>query len=243
MKTLIISDTHLSDDFEQKKFDFLYQLFSEADHIIINGDLWEGEEITFSHFLESRWKGLFPLLKQKKAVYLYGNHDKKPRSNERVSVFSAQQGFQYVLPFSKYRLYIEHGHELVSFEKEYKALLLISKILGRRIFSKIFNLVELTWIFLSLEGIESHHQKFNRYIKKNWKNGSSKPTDLLIIGHVHAPDFDLEHQFINGGYIKHGIAQYIVIEDNTLLLLKQHYRTDQLPEILNSLDLGSPTRQ
>ena len=96
MRYLIFSDTHLTPKYEPKKFAVLKNAIEQADRVIINGDFWEGFVCTFNEFVESPWsKELFPLLKKKKAVYLFGNHDRESLANERASLFSDKQMKKY----------------------------------------------------------------------------------------------------------------------------------------------------
>ena len=70
MKILLFSDSHLRIRFEQKKFNFLKRIIYEADKVIILGDFWEGSLETFDRFVNSDWKNLFPLLKEKHTVMM-----------------------------------------------------------------------------------------------------------------------------------------------------------------------------
>ncbi|MBI3955332.1 metallophosphoesterase, partial [Candidatus Gottesmanbacteria bacterium] len=76
MHTIIISDLHLTRRFEKRKFNFLKKIIERSDQVVINGDLWDYYFSSFSQFVRSPWRQLFPLLKEKKTVYLYGNHDR-----------------------------------------------------------------------------------------------------------------------------------------------------------------------
>src|SRR3990167_5228492 len=87
MKVLVFSDSHLDHNFEPKKLSYLKKLVRSVDQVIINGDFWEGYSITFDQFLSSKWNELFPLLKAKKAVYIFGNHDKKVLADKRMRLF------------------------------------------------------------------------------------------------------------------------------------------------------------
>ncbi|KUK82735.1 MAG: Metallo-dependent phosphatase, partial [Microgenomates bacterium 39_6] len=87
MKTLIFSDTHLTDRLDPKKMAFLKKIINKADQVIINGDFWDGAFISFDQFLSSPWQELFSLLKKKQTIYIYGNHDKKERCGKGVSLF------------------------------------------------------------------------------------------------------------------------------------------------------------
>ncbi len=87
MKTIVLSDTHLYEEFDEKKFNFLKRIISKVDRVIINGDFWDSYICSFSDFINSPWKKLFPLLKTKKTVYIYGNHDKKSLTDKKNITF------------------------------------------------------------------------------------------------------------------------------------------------------------
>src|SRR3982750_365904 len=95
MKTLIFSDSHLYGRFEETKFKFMWYLINSVDHVIINGDFWDGYIIDFNEFLATPWNELFPLLKERRSIYIYGNHDIVPPTDPRASLFSARQLDRY----------------------------------------------------------------------------------------------------------------------------------------------------
>ena len=115
MKTLIISDLHLGNHFDPKKLAFLQEIISAADQVIINGDFWEGLLFSFSEFVESPWKELFPQLKSKNTIYIHGNHDKKNLCDERVSLFSQEQKTFHRLQIGDLVFVIIHGHQFNPF--------------------------------------------------------------------------------------------------------------------------------
>jgi predicted MPP superfamily phosphohydrolase len=88
MQTLIFSDTHLTKGFNRKKYEFLREIIEPVDRVIINGDFWDGYLTSFDKFVNSEWQKLFPLLKEKQTIYLYGNHDKTKWCDSRVNLFS-----------------------------------------------------------------------------------------------------------------------------------------------------------
>ena len=88
MKILVISDVHLDNAFEKPKYRFLKKIIRRADRVIINGDFWDGYLVKFQQFIQSPWKSLFPLLKSKKTIYIYCNHDKKILSDKHTALFS-----------------------------------------------------------------------------------------------------------------------------------------------------------
>jgi len=101
MTILVFSDTHLTHRFNKKKFLFLSRIIKKADKVIINGDFWDGHISSFHRFINSKWSMLFKLLKQKKTVYIYGNHDRKEYCDSRVSSFSTIQTTHYKINFNK----------------------------------------------------------------------------------------------------------------------------------------------
>lgn len=216
MKILVISDTHLDSRFNPRKFEFLRRIITNADRVIINGDFWEGYETSFDKFVKSPWKALFPLLKQRKTVYLYGNHDKKEYSDKRVNLFSVKQGYKYKLKSGKNTFYFEHGDRITPFTDRY--------------FKKAPKLLSLAWtltehIMTRLTGmwfIGLFYKKFNLRIKK-YAAEHLKENEVLICGHVSIPYFDIDNHYINGGWIKHGIGQYLVIEDGKVTAFDERY--------------------
>ena len=112
MRTLIISDTHLTHRFDERKYYFLEKLISSYDHVILNGDFWDGYTTTFDKFVNSKWSGLFPLLKAKNAIYLFGNHDQERYTDERVNLFSVEQKKSHTIEIGIDTYHIEHGHVL-----------------------------------------------------------------------------------------------------------------------------------
>ena len=225
MKTLLFSDTHLLKKFDEKKFLFLKKIISEADKVIILGDFWDGNLIGFNEFIESDWKKLFPLLKEKHAVYVFGNHDRKEQSDNRVSYFSDEQTDKYTFKVDGKTFVAEHGDRF--FKKHITYYLTYGGPLRFFFMSRLF----LTWQFLIFEEIMTKffgkkflntRLRFNRYIKKvkieEFKNG-----EILICGHTHAAEIDLENNFINTGIIRHGVGQYATIENDKILLMEDAY--------------------
>lgn len=218
MRILIFSDTHLTHKFDEKKYTLLKKIISSVDRVIINGDFWDGYEIYFNQFISSPWRKLFPLLKKKKTVYLYGNHDKKTLSDHRINLFSSKQAEHYSLRSGRLNLWIEHGNKYFpdweeTFPiKQPNFLLNITYTIAEKILFTIFK-TRIQTGFL--------HQ-FNEKIKKIIQK--KIPQDYIFIcGHTHAQEFDLKNRFINTGIIRHGIAQYLFIEDNKLKLISERY--------------------
>jgi len=215
MTILVFSDTHLTGRFNKKKFIFLTRIINKADKVIINGDFWDGHLTTFNHFITSQWSNLFKLLKQKKAVYIYGNHDRKEYSDSRVSSFSTIQTTAYSLTFNNRHYYFEHGH---SFLPSIDNKLRITSYHLVKIITLLANCLEFPIQTLKIwfGGIVA-----NNSIKKK-RNGKTK-NGFIVCGHTHYPEIDKKNQFLNTGFIKFGLASYLLINNNGIQLKKESY--------------------
>lgn len=226
MKILLFSDTHLTKSFEENKFIFLKKIIAQADRVIILGDFWEGSLTTFDEFVKSDWVKLFPLLKEKHTVYIYGNHDRKELSDERVSLFSDMQTDKYKLDINGRTFVLEHGDSF--FRKHITYYLTYGGPLKAFFMSKLF----ITWQFLILENfltkvfgttfLKKRSLRFNRYIKKGMIK-EFKKGEILICGHTHAAEIDLDNNFINTGIVRHGLGQYVLIDDGEVYLKEEWY--------------------
>lgn len=218
MKTLIVSDIHLNEHFDKRKFQFLKKILSDADRVILNGDFWDGLETTFDKFINSKWKEeLFPLLKSKGTIYIYGNHDLKNFSDNRVSIFSNEAAHNYEFSNNKNKFYIEHGHRLCPALDEKHPWLTKSKLMVK-IFMRINSL------HLKIWGVESksYNKKKNTKMKEWGKKNLSKNT-IYLCGHTHYPEIDLENRYVNSGFVEYGFINYIIVNDDTIKLNKERY--------------------
>lgn len=217
MKTLIVSDIHLTHIFDEKKFLYLERLFSSIDKIILNGDFWDGYTTTFDRFVDSQWNKLFPLLKSKGAIYLYGNHDQKKFSDERTSLYSHEQKDSHILKFNSTIYHIEHGHLL---------------------YPSIDMSFPFSFKFLNYIGTSSHYMEHaliilnsphnfvlkmaNKTIKK--KLNTKQFPHWYLCGHTHFAEFDLINKFANSGYVQFGKATYLIADSSGLSLKTEWYK-------------------
>lgn len=220
MKTLIISDTHLDFPIEQKKLDFLKKIITQADRVVINGDFWDGHNTTFDTFIKSRWSELFPLLLKRKTVYIYGNHDLKKFADDRVNTFSVKQCTRYILKLNNKKLVIEHGNRLCRFvdEDPWKVLTptgLLMKFIIVHIEKRIIHL-------LGPEFIGKTGRRYNNIIKKKIRK-ELKKNEIYVCGHTHSAEFNPDKGFINSGFMKYGIAQYLLINGSKITPKSVYY--------------------
>lgn len=222
MKTLVISDIHLSRKFDQKKLDFLYSLFSLYDEIVLNGDFWCYYSFDFKDFLDSKWNELFPILKKKNTIYVYGNHDREDWCNEGVNLFSKKQVFKYLIRLGKRKFVIEHGDthlsRLCSGNKHLIKLM-------RNINPVIFELMDRTALnsypFLNNTVPLFLNKMLKKYAIKNICNDSET---YYINGHTHYAEFDKKIRYINTGYVGTRLAQYLELGLNHSELFSMQYK-------------------
>lgn len=223
MKTLIFSDTHLSDEFDEAHFNALVSAISNADHVIINGDFWDVYLTTFEDFLNSPWQQLFALLKERNAVYLFGNHDKPEFSDERTSLFSEKQEFKHEIAIGEKQALVLHGHLVVpevddlfprfanKFGKHYGKL---HKIKER----------ESTLGKISRKFDSKYRKRLHRKLVAFANDLTTH--DYLISGHSHFRSVDDSKRYINPGDFRNGWARYVIIEGNNFEVVEEQYETN-----------------
>lgn len=217
MKIIVISDTHLH-SFEEEKYRYLKKIIASADQVIINGDLWDGYIISFEKFIASPWKSLFPLLKKKKTIYIFGNHDKEKYSDERRKLFCIKTGSQFTLDFGQYSIHLEHGDRLAPkldarfpfFQRQpFGYISDVYPVFGAWFFG---------WDYFGIEN-KSSNDTLKKYAKEH-----SRKKSVYLFGHTHTPELNLSIGYGNSGIIRWGFASYLVIENDSISLVKERYR-------------------
>jgi predicted phosphodiesterase len=217
MKTLIISDIHLTHHFDEKKYLFLENLFLQHDAIILNGDFWDGFSTTFNQFVSSKWSGLFPLLKSKGAIYLFGNHDHKEYMDERVNLFSIMQKENHLLEIGSDIYHIEHGHML---EPGIDGIIPLSRSLLKYI---NFTTHIIENILVRLGSPQNIIMKqANKAIKK--KLHKKQFPHWYLCGHTHVAEFDKPNKFANSGFVQYGKASYLIVDSSGPSLQTEWYK-------------------
>ncbi|MEI6532960.1 MAG: metallophosphoesterase family protein [Candidatus Roizmanbacteria bacterium] len=221
MNILIISDLHLSRHFDSRKFNLLKKLIGSVDHVIINGDFWEGYEITFEEFLKTNWKQLFPLLKSKKTVYIYGNHDPEDMEDNRVELFSDIQTRAYTLKVGEKELVFEHGNRLCPLlDERFVWDFLPEK--GQKIAHDLADSIQHILTRCGEPVVKFFFKRLNKRIIKKATH-ELKPNQILVCGHTHCSQFTPEDNFINTGFFNFGYAQYLIIEGEKLIPKNERY--------------------
>lgn len=223
MKTLIFSDTHLLATFYSGKYNFLKKIIQNSDRVVIAGDFWEGKLITFDEFAKSEWNKLFPLLKQKHTIYIYGNHDKEKYGDKRVKLFSDKQAIEYSFKEGENTFKVIHGNTKQIKYLFIKRIIKITRMSDRFYFKHLHEDLEhfLVKTFGS-KVLLLLFKKYNTVLKKTQGPYLSK-NEYLICGHTHAAEIDLKNKFINTGIIRHGIGQYVIINEGKIELHDERY--------------------
>lgn len=214
MKTVIFSDTHLTHHFRPNKFARLKRIIESADRVIINGDFWDSELTTFNKFVTSEWKELFPLLKSKDTIYLYGNHDEEIECDDRVSLFSDTQGYTYKLPVGDKILHIEHGHRIAG-----DLNFLHTAVKRIRALSYIYRGITMVLVPLTNRMFLKVYGKMNRDLA-SWAQKNLPSNHILVCGHSHLAEYKPEKQFIDLGAHTDSLRSYLLIEDDKMDLLE-----------------------
>jgi predicted phosphodiesterase len=218
MRYLVFSDSHLTHHFDTGKFNALKDAISPADRVVINGDFWDGFSTTFEKFVTSPLKdSLFPLLKKKKTVYIYGNHDAKQYTDTRTSLFSDRQVQSYAFESGDITVRCEHGNRLVPLFDEWLHARMPVFI------NTIYSQYEKSMVGLFGKNyLKVAYSRFNTIAKKKSRN-ELKKNEYLAIGHTHYAEHDPESRFLNSGIIQHNLAQYLYIKDGVITPVEKQY--------------------
>jgi predicted phosphodiesterase len=227
MKTLVFSDTHLTNRFEEQKYEFLTKIISTHDHVIINGDFWDSWLTNFDSFIKSKWNKIFTLLREKNTIYIHGDHDPSERCDQRTSYFASQSVHSHIYKSPQKQFYLEHGHHFMKNKRE-KYIELFFKLqnfilkshLSKPWCQFIDSLESIAHTALSPRAFSESPiaKNLNKLMKKY------KHKDLLwICGDSHYPEIDLSSNYANSGCIRYSYASYLTISKGSLSLCKTTY--------------------
>lgn len=216
MNRIIFSDTHLTTKFDPQLFKRLTQLIEPVDQVIINGDFWDGYSINFDQFLNSEWQRLFPLLKRKQAIYLFGNHDAQSFSDHRVDQFSVQASEFFETQLSNnQKLICYHGHQSCTTIDNY--LPFVTK-------TPFLNDLAISTMSLAdrILGAKVWRWKNSRQNQKQHLYATQKyPDSVVVNGHSHLPQ--KESSWLNCGMINYSRESYIEINQSDLKLITNNW--------------------
>lgn len=223
-KILIISDTHLTQRFNKRKFDYLYKIINSSDQVVINGDFWDFWYTDFHGFIRSKWNQLFPLLLEKKCIYVHGNHDPKNKCDLHVKLFSITAVNNYEMQLDNQIIHFQHGHAPLKAKRGlliriYSAFLVNCEKYNLKFIFKILSTTErLGYLFFSKK---IRNSKFAK--NQNNKLKSVNTDGWLVCGDTHCPEVDNDKNFANSGFILGGHASYIIIQNGQFKLFIDRY--------------------
>jgi len=232
MKYLIFSDTHLSGySFDQNQYDKLVEVISTADRVIINGDFFDAYLSTFNDFYLSQWSQLFPLLKKKKAIYIYGNHDRPEYMDERVTDFSVEQTYRKEITLNNKAFIVQHGQSFApDFDGRFPSISYYLAWFYPRYFYHEQNDTWFNKLFIKHyignknKFIHGELKKSIEYLKK--RNPSCK-NQWFICGHSHIAEHNQQLKFVNTGLFRRGFAEYAFLEESgKIRLITDAYPSD-----------------
>jgi len=218
MKTLIFSDTHLTDKFDKELFDYIAKLVKNADQVVINGDFWDAYITDFDNFCTSEWQKLFPLLKKKKTVYIFGNHDEQKYMDERMNLFSNVQKHVHKIKLKDKYIKIQHGH-LISPAEDVHYLFSNANLIRpfyrmfvffQKRYSRFHSLVNLVY----QERKDTHQlNDFISHVK-----GLNDKKAVHIFGHCHIKYEDKKLRVYSCSFLSEAEFSYITIKDGKIKL-------------------------
>lgn len=219
MKTIIVSDLHLTQKFDPRKYRFLKNLFNNSDKLVVNGDFWSYYSTTFEEFLNSKWKKLFPLMLRKNTIYIFGNHDRKEWCDQRTNLFSVKQAHRHSFSLDKNDFVVRHGHDLLEGQGENKTLCNLTKKLLHFEDRARYSIESFLYRLVSLNVINKIFVNYNNKAKKFNYNKEF----FLITGHSHVAEMDNDYKYINTGFVGHGHAWYLEIFGRSVALRFKRY--------------------
>lgn len=211
MSLLIISDIHLGKRFDKNKFNYLKNLVSKYDEIILNGDFWDYYSVSFDDFVNSEWNKLFPVMEDK-TIYIYGNHDQEKWVDSRVKLFSKKQTNKHELIIKDKRYIFIHGHTIGHTGLPHNIF-----------FIKIFRISRLNILALMLDYLIAVVSK-NEYKDIETFAGNLEENEILVTGHKHIPTINLDKKYAVSGCVLFGKSSYLEIgERGDIKIIDEKY--------------------
>ena len=186
--------------------------------MIIAGDFWDIWHTSFDRFLSSEWSRLFPLLRKKQAIYLWGNHDPAEFMDSRVKRFCLQLARECVIHAEGHSWTVTHGDVFtttnermfrVTHEHELAKTIL-------RIWERMESFVARLF---GRNGLVVFDRKYDVQVR----NAVRRSGRRYITGHTHVFRTLPETGFINTGFVRHGLGQTIEIRDGVFHFSSEWY--------------------
>lgn len=217
MKILVFSDTHLTEVFDQDLYNYIAKLVKSVDLVIINGDFWDAYLTTFDQFVNSGWSKLFPLLRKKNTVYLFGNHDKKEFADDRIRLFAKKFGYKYHFRSGDKLFEVAHGDKLAP---TYDQIPIFKNPNVVRVFYKSLKKAMTNHktaksfvTFMEYHRNLGQERTLQKYAKKQKQNNKRI---FHIFGHTHLTKMDIDSRYINTGVFEKNKKGFVIIENGEI---------------------------
>jgi predicted phosphodiesterase len=209
-------------EFERTKFEFLERVIHAADRVVINGDFWEGYFASFDEFMKSEWRMLFPVLKNKQAIYLFGNHDQQRWTDGRVDQFCLQTGDEYRFKSGGKSFLVTHGHDIDKLDECAKW-----RRSGWRGVGKV--IVGVEDLLVKIGGLRWQRVRSSMAVGRQRQRVElmKGKQETVICGHTHVADLDLYNGYVNDGFIGEGFGQYVVVEEGKVEVIRSRYEIER----------------
>lgn len=214
-RIVVISDCHLSSQFDEDVYKKLIEIAKLADILVLNGDFWADSSVRFDKFITSKWQKFFPILLKKETYYVFGNHDMPLHSDERIYSFCKWAGFRLKIKAGDISLHIEHGH-LLSGNFVRNILTIFQKHPTALKYATLpFGLAEDSIRYFAQKTGSTVLKKLNMEFKIS-RLTVSKKDEYFLMGHTHVPEFDEETRYVNSGLTHMNHFDYIEIYMNKI---------------------------
>jgi UDP-2,3-diacylglucosamine pyrophosphatase LpxH len=169
--------------------------------------------------IHSKWSRLFPLLKKKNAIYIYGNHDDSRFCDERVSLFSVEHGYSTELKRGEYTYSIQHGQlTYKNFLTKVRDLIPNSFVMKMNIWATEQQKkgTVIGWLKDEIEAYAERtgDETLQGYVKKLPKQ--NKYT-YYVFGHTHTRHFSEDGGYLNPGKFTVLTPGYIYVQEKATL--------------------------
>lgn len=224
-KYIVISDIHLTKEFDAAKYNCLVRIISQCETLIINGDFWKNTDTTFSEFIHSAWKKLFPLLKSKNCIYIPGNHDPLSEISLKYQDFALILTNEYEINLDGTIFSISHGHQahpiLSVLTYIHKYSIWIDRVFKShlRMTKKQIRLTKKYKYPLMFGTLASDY-----LLRTSVKRKNMLKNRVIIYGHSHIPGIHSNINYVNSGFLDFNLAYYVTINtDGEYSMLSDSY--------------------
>lgn len=210
MRTLIFSDTHLTDQFDQLQCDYIVKLVKSVDKVIINGDFWDGYLTTFDAFLAT-WQPLLRVLAKHNVLYILGNHDNAVLTDERSQKFATVLDGEHIFTAGSTTYRVAHGHQQsCEFDARHPQL---TKYFGW-FYPFIPTILNLPYCGTWLRARNERTKRKLEYELMQFAESNAQDHVVYVFGHSHLMADNSTIHYLNPGCFTPSIARFLIINED-----------------------------